>query len=298
MVETPTRISVNNETISSIYMMPKQQKYTVIPRQGSNAVIDFPFKMLGEIDGFVTDASPERTPLRSVPVRLIDLQTQKQVSEMESEHDGYYVFSALPLGKYKIIASGGWFEEEAADTASRIVELTHQEPSVIDANLELSQSAELMAYSEGPPDTPELDEREPGPILPAVPVAPVADGESLEPKPLKPEDMRLEDIQPEAGPAETEKPVKETHKDEAFIHIGSLENMAQAASEWERTKTRHPALIGPYQKHTKETLVKGKKYVRLYAGPMNTRESAQICAALAAAKAPGGCVPVKAAQIE
>lgn len=305
MVETPTRIAVNNETISSIYMMPKQQKYTVIPRQGSNAVIDFPFKMLGEIDGFVTDASPDRNPLSSIPVRLIDMQTQKQVSEMESEHDGYYVFSALPLGKYKILASGGWFEENASDTASRIVELTHKEPSVIDANLELTQNAEETASLDEAP-VEELDEREPvlpepaepGPVLPAVPVAPVTEIESLEPKPLKPEDMQLENIQPEAGSAEQEKPVEKTSTDEAFIHIGSLESESQAASEWARMKTRHAGLIGRYEKRTEEKLIKGKKYVRLYAGPMNATESAQICAALIAAKTPGGCVALKASQIE
>ena len=136
LAETPTRIYVSEQDIGSIFLVPAQKGRDLIPRRGAKSVVDFPFTQLGEIDGFVENEI-DGEPLGDVPLRLIDLATGDLVGEMESEYDGYFVFSALPLGSYKVIASQGWFEEGAEDTDAAEVALTGKKPSVLDVVLKV-----------------------------------------------------------------------------------------------------------------------------------------------------------------
>jgi len=142
MVEMPTQVSVNKESIPSIYLVPAQDSLDLIPRRGANVVVDYAFIQLGEIDGFVVGQlhGGEPTALSNIPVRLIDVSTGKEVGEINSEYDGYYVFSALPLGSYKIIASSGWFDEGSADTAETILDLTSDKSTRQDVNLVLTMA--------------------------------------------------------------------------------------------------------------------------------------------------------------
>lgn len=296
MIETPTRVSINQESISSIYMIPKKSKYNVIPRQGSSSIMDVPFKELGEIDGFVFDKSAGGgKPLPSVPVRLIDAASGKQIAEMDSEYDGYYVFSALPLGQYKVIASSGWFDESEKEgavsgAAERLIELTSEQPTQLEIKLEVD-----------PEEIPKIkgDAVLSGPDL-GILEFPVDNGEII-PAPLMPEDL-----EPEAASSDTleskeaalhEKQTLNVRR-EIYIHIGSLSTEAQATEEWDRMKNRYASVLKNYEKVTKSTLIDNTEFFRLYAGPMSQADSDQVCAELMALNAPGGCIRVDSSVIE
>ncbi len=138
LAETPTRIYVSEQDIPSIYLVPTKKGVDLIPRRGSRNVVDFPFVQLGEIDGFVISSSSGE-PLGDVPVRIINMADGEELSEITSEYDGFYIFSALPLGEYKIIASQSWFDEENTDTDAKIVKITSEETSAFDVELTVDE---------------------------------------------------------------------------------------------------------------------------------------------------------------
>ena len=61
-----------------------------------------------------------------------------------SEADGYYIFNAIELGQYKVIASAGWFDKSAADTAVRNIDLSTQNNIQTDINLDLVSDDAMM----------------------------------------------------------------------------------------------------------------------------------------------------------
>ena len=136
LAETPTRIYVSQEDIPSIYLQPSTKGLDLIPRRGAKYVADFPFTQLGEVDGFVLSRI-DGSPLSNVPVKIIDAQSGEEIAQVESEYDGYFIFSALPLGSYKILASQSWFEEGNSDTDARMVNLSVEEPYKLDVNLQV-----------------------------------------------------------------------------------------------------------------------------------------------------------------
>ena len=86
--------------IPSIYLQPARKALDLIPRRGTNAIVDFPFTQFGEIDGVVLNGA-DQSPLSNISVKLINAQTGEVMSEVTSEYDGFFVFSALPVGEYK-----------------------------------------------------------------------------------------------------------------------------------------------------------------------------------------------------
>lgn len=136
--ETPTKISVDRESIPSIYLVPAKDSAHVLPRRGARATIDFAFKQMGEIDGFIRpidDPDNADAFIAHVPVRLINAKTNELVEETKSESDGYYIFTSIPLGSYRIESTQGWFEGEDAVVARKDVTITQDAPTALDINL-------------------------------------------------------------------------------------------------------------------------------------------------------------------
>lgn len=134
LAETPTRIYVSQQDIPSIYIVPSKKGLDLIPRRGADSVVDFPFTQLGEIDGYVL-SSLDGKSLSNVPIKVINLKTGEEVEQTASEYDGYYLFTALPIGEYKVIASQSWFEENNTDTDSKPATLSIKSPNILDLNL-------------------------------------------------------------------------------------------------------------------------------------------------------------------
>jgi len=144
--ETPTRVSLIQADIPSIYIQPVSSKIDLIPRVGSENIIDFAFIQLGEIDGFVQHAQTGEG-LANIPVRLIDNKTGEEIATMNTESDGFFIFSAIPTGDYKVIASQAWFEEGKPDTDSLNIDVTTKEPIKIDNILKIIPDENLLTNS-------------------------------------------------------------------------------------------------------------------------------------------------------
>lgn len=138
LAETPTRIYVSQHDIPSIYLVPTKKGIDLIPRRGAKGIVDFPFTQLGEIDGFVF-SSTNGEPLTSVPVRAINIKTGQEIDQVKTEYDGFYLFTALPLGEYKIIASQNLFDTKIIDTATKTVTLSAKMPNMVDVNLSIGE---------------------------------------------------------------------------------------------------------------------------------------------------------------
>jgi hypothetical protein len=123
--ESPTRISMQTDTIPDIYMQPNFNFKDIVPRKGVNPIIDFPFSELGEIEGIVTHG---KAGVANVPVRIRIYDDKKNViyeEETLTESDGYFIFSALKKGQCNIDASPVGFEDESklSDYVGQQVEL-------------------------------------------------------------------------------------------------------------------------------------------------------------------------------
>lgn len=146
LVQAPTRISINQAQIPSINLVPSRENIDVIPRTGSQAVIDFAFTKLGEIDGFVLNENGEA--VSGVPVIIRNLSTGEEIRDYETEYDGYFVFSSLPLDDYEIVTGYDWIAQGEDGEASTNVTLTQDDPLLYDVQLELPVEeipAELLA---------------------------------------------------------------------------------------------------------------------------------------------------------
>lgn len=134
--EGPTIFYLQESTLPSIYLKPVHEAIEIIPRIGATTTIDVAFVQLGEIDGFVYVRGGEEKPMPGAIVILYDAQTGAEVASVNSEYDGYYIFSALPMGDYRVEVLPVWDDGGANESAD--VRLSYEEPIVTDVNLEVS----------------------------------------------------------------------------------------------------------------------------------------------------------------
>lgn len=131
--EGPTIFYLQEASLPSIYLKPVDESIEIIPRSGATTTIDVAFTRLGEIDGFVIEKGTEDEPMAGVIVVLYDASTGEELESVNSEYDGYYIFSALPIADYRVEAIPLWGDEE--EQVSLDVSLSHEEPIATDMNL-------------------------------------------------------------------------------------------------------------------------------------------------------------------
>jgi len=134
-----TRFTIDKSSLPSIYLKPAIDYVDIIPRSGTTETIDMAFEQLGEIDGFALLASEdgsadENRPVRSREIRLVDLATNTEIQSARTEYDGYYIFSGIPIGSYRVYAAPVW-EELQESLPSKDVVLTNEAPIKMNVNL-------------------------------------------------------------------------------------------------------------------------------------------------------------------
>ena len=143
-----TIITIDQRTLPDVTYRPVQSHVVVQTRPGVLPIIDFPIRVTGEIDGFVlTDVTAELADEEGVAraeVLLLD-ESSRIAARTRTEFDGYYYFSDLPLGKYRIQfsapqasenQSGQIPEMSGKSLQYRDVLLTAEQPFVADINFE------------------------------------------------------------------------------------------------------------------------------------------------------------------
>ena len=95
-------VEIDPRTIEDPFIQPRPGGVDIVPRPGVVAIIDFPFTMVGEIDGFVLvqDGGGVR-PVSNVPLELVD-SMGNVVAETVSTFDGFYLFDAVFPGQYLV----------------------------------------------------------------------------------------------------------------------------------------------------------------------------------------------------
>ncbi len=130
-----TVLQVDPSTLPSIYLKPLSDTVEIIPRNGAMTTIDFAFNQLGEIDGFIMEKGTGE-PVVGALVLLFDAVSGEEVASVNSEYDGYYIFSSLPIGGYRIEIVPVWGDE---DNISVDVELDYDEP--VQGNVDIKMKA-------------------------------------------------------------------------------------------------------------------------------------------------------------
>lgn len=98
------RITVNQQTYPDIYLVADKQDLNVYGKRGIGGPIDYRLNKLGEITGMIyvgDNETGELVPLPGVVLYLIDAKGDVY-QESYSEFDGFYSFTSVPAGTYKI----------------------------------------------------------------------------------------------------------------------------------------------------------------------------------------------------
>ena len=264
-----TRLWIDNTSLTSIYLKPYDDYVTIIPRSGAVATLDIGFEQLGEIDGFVYVQSSDgsQKPFPGLEILLLDAVTGEEITSVSSEYDGYYVFSALALGKYVVKAMPIWDEE----TSAVDVVLTGEEPIVTDMNIilpEVSQNGLDIALQDG-----QVDEIEPASgaytvmnVVDDAPLPVVTDGTDV----ATGEILRG-----------------------LFIHVGSLGALIDAQASQKRLWQKYPDILGDVPIYIYKIRVGEQTYYRIIGAISSYPQGNKLCDVLIERHEVGGCTLVE-----
>jgi len=93
-------VLVSVDSVEDPYLVTENEGLTTLVHAGGVAKLEFPFQLVGEIEGLVL-TEPGRRPLRNVGLELLDAEGHRVASAV-SEFDGYYLFDRVKPGTYTI----------------------------------------------------------------------------------------------------------------------------------------------------------------------------------------------------
>lgn len=267
--ESPTRFSIDPESMSSIYMRPAQDNLDIIPRSGTVITMDMPFKQLGEIDGFLY-AGLEDQPMAGMEIILINAKDGKEFDSISSEQDGYFVFSAIPMGHYRLEVVPLWGNSENVVIAEIHVDIKN--PMSIDHKIIL------------PPEALEgLEKKFVAEDKGAV-VESVQDAEM---------ENSVENVVDDA-PARVVTDGTDISTGEVlrgyYIHVGSENNIDAAEQERKRLWALYAQSLGDIPLYIYKINVSGKEYFRIVGAVDDQAQGKKLCDKLTSAQSAGGCV--------
>jgi hypothetical protein len=94
-------IEVDLNTVADPFLVPITSGVNVLGHPGSYVEVDFPFSYVGEMEGMVIDGGSVDSPVRHVGLEILD-EEGNRVSSTVGEFDGYYYFSEIFPGEYKL----------------------------------------------------------------------------------------------------------------------------------------------------------------------------------------------------
>lgn len=269
LVESPTRFSLDQESVQSIYIKPYDDYLDIIPRSGTVATIEMGFEQLGEIDGFIYAGSKEN-PVSGVEIILVNAQTNEEVDSISSEHDGYFVFSALAMGEYKINIIPAWGDADV--TTIMTITLDKENPMAIGKEILLPAS---LAQIPSGQEMADIIEPAAGDAATEEQVHHVIEDA---PKPIVTDGM-------DAATGEALRGL--------FIHVGSVGDFKGAQDEQKRLWAMYPDILGDIPLYVYKIEVGGKTYFRIVGAVDDKPQGDELCSSLNAAHSVGGCILMK-----
>jgi hypothetical protein len=124
---------------ASPFLRPAKPGVTVFPREGVVAKIDYPFRAVGQIDGYVTgvDARNQSTARRGIVLELSDAKTQTVVARTRSDSYGFYAFEQVRAGgqyRVRVVDTGDPDARLSAAPSERLVALPPEGEFVSEVN--------------------------------------------------------------------------------------------------------------------------------------------------------------------
>lgn len=261
--ESSTRFSIDNKSLPSIYLKPIEDFWDVLPRVGASELFDVGFEKLGEVDGFVykyeRDKDGNSVGASGITVNLIDANSDEEISSVTSEYDGYYIFSAIPLGDYRIETEPVWSEDP--EIMPRLdVRVDHDNNIVMDRNLSLPPMKGAWWGSES-----EFD----GGVETEVETE-VETGDSQEEE--EDASTKVLDVEPAAGDKSADRTLPKY-----YVQVGSFYKKDQAQAEIERLAGL--SLLGkPLDSFLiHEVLVKDRTYFRVVTAAEKYKKALVMC---------------------
>jgi hypothetical protein len=95
----PILIGIDASSLPDPYVQPGTPGVVVTPRPGVGIAIDLPLTSAGEVDG--TLLREGGSAIEGVDLELVDVEG-RQVRKTRSEFDGYFLFEAVPYGRYQL----------------------------------------------------------------------------------------------------------------------------------------------------------------------------------------------------
>ncbi|WOT05607.1 SdrD B-like domain-containing protein [Shewanella youngdeokensis] len=98
-----TDVVLEQKSLGDPFLIPSIPGVSVTPRRGHLQTLDYPVVNAAEVEGtvYVTDSNNQQTVARYATVNLVNTEGEI-VATTETEFDGYYLFTDLVPGDYKI----------------------------------------------------------------------------------------------------------------------------------------------------------------------------------------------------
>lgn len=107
----PVNLAIRQETLEDPTWTAALDGIRIVPRPGQAMQLDFPIFISGEIDGTVYLRKGDKTvPAGRVDIEVVDAQN-RVIRTGQTEYDGFYVVSNIPLGKYTVRVSSDQLEK-------------------------------------------------------------------------------------------------------------------------------------------------------------------------------------------
>jgi hypothetical protein len=100
--ETAIQIDTSRLEFDDPFLAPRTTAYEVRTHAGSDIEVDIAVVMTGDIEGTLLES--DGRPARGVELTLLDSQDD-EVAVARAEFDGYYSFTGIPGGDYRIARS-------------------------------------------------------------------------------------------------------------------------------------------------------------------------------------------------
>ncbi len=246
----PVDLLVARETISDVDLAPLEDGIGLVPRPGRLQRVEFPLQRMAEVEGTLyAEGASGRVTLSGVELWLED-RGGREVKRIRSGYDGFYLFSEVPMGRYRLRVAEGY----------RLLSPEGAEELLIDGERWVISGHDLML--ERP-----LAERRTTDVE-ALPVISLGAGVlATTPPPVEPE------LLPEPEPV----PVPVLVGDSG-VQLAAYRDRAAALAARARLMQRHADLLKglKFELHRADLGARGV-FQRLIVGPMPRDRAAALC---------------------
>ena len=142
-----TDIVVDRSSFEDPFLIPSSEGISVKPRRGYLTSYDLPVSSTGEIEGkvFISEIDGTANPAAYINLSLVN-SADEEVATSITEYDGYYVFSEVLPGQYRVMLDPSYAKRKKLRKAKSMAVKIHGDGEIFNAaDVTLAQ----MEFKEG-----------------------------------------------------------------------------------------------------------------------------------------------------